>query len=51
MARVHIQEELIKTSTPITVETRYGSVRGGRAANGAAAFLGMLSGGSRDELI
>ncbi|EKM58177.1 uncharacterized protein PHACADRAFT_252281 [Phanerochaete carnosa HHB-10118-sp] len=39
MALVHLQEELIKSSTPVTVETRFGPVRGGRAANGAATFL------------
>ena len=42
MARVHLQEELVKTATPVTVETRFGPVRGGRAANGAAAFLGIV---------
>jgi hypothetical protein len=43
MAQVHLQEELIKTDTPVIVETRHGPVRGGRAANGAAAFLGTVS--------
>ena len=42
MARVHLQDELAKTATPVTVETRFGEVRGGRAANGAAAFLGNV---------
>ena len=42
MARVHLQEELVNTATPLTVETRFGSVRGGRAANGAVAFLGIV---------
>jgi hypothetical protein len=42
MAPAHLQEELIETDTPVTAETRYGPVRGGRAANGAAAFLGTI---------
>lgn len=36
---MHLQEELVNTSSPVTVETRFGPVRGGRAVNGAAAFL------------
>lgn len=40
MSRVHLQEELLQSDARVTVETRYGSVRGGRAANGAAVFLG-----------
>lgn len=39
MAPVHLQEELVKSATLVTVETRFGQIRGGRAANGAAAFL------------
>ena len=36
----HLQDELLKTATPLAVETRYGRVKGGRAENGAAVFLG-----------
>ncbi|OBZ67787.1 hypothetical protein A0H81_12181 [Grifola frondosa] len=39
MAQVHLQEELLQSSERISVQTRYGPVKGGRAANGAAAFL------------
>ncbi|KZT66244.1 alpha/beta-hydrolase [Daedalea quercina L-15889] len=39
MARVHPQDELTKSTERITVRTPYGTVKGGRAANGAAVFL------------
>ncbi|KAH9916045.1 carboxylesterase [Fomitopsis serialis] len=39
MARVHLQEELTKSTERITVHTQFGPVKGGRAANGAAVFL------------
>ncbi|KAH8089868.1 carboxylesterase [Cristinia sonorae] len=39
MSRVHLQEELLSSSTRVVVETKYGSVRGGKAANGAQVFL------------
>ncbi|KAI0692905.1 carboxylesterase [Cytidiella melzeri] len=39
MARVHLQEELLATQSRVTVETRYGPIRGGRAKNGTAVFL------------
>lgn len=39
MSRIHLQEELTKSADRVTVKTQYGSIRGGRAANGAAVFL------------
>ncbi|KAH9836085.1 carboxylesterase [Rhodofomes roseus] len=39
MARVHLQDELIKSADRITVQTQFGPIKGGRAANGAAVFL------------
>lgn len=42
MAAVHLHEELAQNPARVLVETRYGTIRGGRAANGAAIFLGKL---------
>ncbi|OJT07523.1 hypothetical protein TRAPUB_1619 [Trametes pubescens] len=39
MSRVHLQEELARSGAKVSVDTQYGSVRGRRAANGAAVFL------------
>ncbi|CAL1698757.1 unnamed protein product [Somion occarium] len=39
MATRHLQEELLASSDPISVPTRYGPVTGGRALNGARVFL------------
>ncbi|KZT66245.1 carboxylesterase [Daedalea quercina L-15889] len=39
MAHVHLQDELTKSAERIIVQTQFGLVKGGRAANGAAAFL------------
>ncbi|KAL1676535.1 Alpha/Beta hydrolase protein [Schizophyllum commune] len=39
MADLHLPAELAQTGERIEVETRYGPVTGGRALNGAAAFL------------
>jgi hypothetical protein len=36
----HLQDELLASSARVTVETAFGAVIGGRAANGAVAFLG-----------
>ncbi|PSS37448.1 hypothetical protein PHLCEN_2v655 [Hermanssonia centrifuga] len=39
MAPLHLQEELVNSESRVTVETRYGSIEGGRAMNGTAVFL------------
>lgn len=40
-ATVHLQDELLEAqSKEVAVDTRYGRVRGGRAKNGCAVFLG-----------
>lgn len=36
----HLPEEIAANPERVKVETKYGTVTGGRAANGAAAFLG-----------
>ncbi|KAL5476704.1 hypothetical protein ACEPAI_2890 [Sanghuangporus weigelae] len=36
---MHISEELAQSAERVTVQTRFGSVVGGRAANGSVAFL------------
>ncbi|KAL5521522.1 hypothetical protein ACEPAF_2270 [Sanghuangporus sanghuang] len=36
---MHISEELAQSTERVTVQTRFGSVIGGRAANGSVAFL------------
>lgn len=42
MSNRHLGEELPQSSERITVNTQYGPVRGGRAGNGAIAFLGAF---------
>ncbi|EMD35663.1 hypothetical protein CERSUDRAFT_157551 [Gelatoporia subvermispora B] len=39
MATVHLHDELTQSTERVTVQTRFGTIRGGRAANGAAVFL------------
>lgn len=41
MSRIHIQDELLQSAERVVVHTAYGSITGGRAANGAAVFLGI----------
>ena len=41
MPGAHIQDELLANSTRVTVQTRNGPVTGGKADNGAIAFLGI----------
>ena len=36
----HLSEELASTEEKVSVQTRYGEVTGGKAENGAIAFLG-----------
>ena len=43
MTDLHLSAELAQTGERIKVETRYGPVTGGRALNGAAAFLGEFA--------
>ena len=43
MAAVHLHEERAENPVRVSVETRYGLIRGGRAANGCAVFLGMYT--------
>lgn len=50
MATRHLQEELLASSDPISVPTRYGPVTGGRALNGARVFLGEYHGLSLDQI-
>ena len=40
MAHVHLQDEIARNPERITVDTQFGPVKGGRAANGASVFLG-----------
>ena len=40
MASVHLQDEIARDPDRITVNTQFGPVKGGRAANGASVFLG-----------
>ena len=40
MSQTHLQEELVRSEAIVTAETRYGTIHGRRAANGAAVFLG-----------
>lgn len=42
MSRVHLQEEILRSPERVVVNTQYGPVRGGRAANGAQVYLGEL---------
>ncbi|CDO71038.1 hypothetical protein BN946_scf184844.g42 [Trametes cinnabarina] len=42
MSRVHLQEELARSTARVVTETRFGAVQGRRAANGAAVFLGAF---------
>ena len=44
---IRLQDDLSRSTERVSVVTRYGPVTGGRASNGAAVFLGMLSGMSR----
>lgn len=37
----HLSEELASTGERVSVQTRYGKVTGGKAENGAFAFLGV----------
>lgn len=39
----HLHDELARNPARVSVSTPYGSIVGGRAANGAAIFLGNLS--------
>ncbi|OCH89195.1 carboxylesterase [Obba rivulosa] len=39
MATAHLHDELARFPERVTVQTRFGAIRGGRAANGAAVFL------------
>ncbi|GBE88869.1 hypothetical protein SCP_1402770 [Sparassis crispa] len=39
MSRVHLQDELAQSVERVIVQTQYGPIKGGRAVNGAAAFL------------
>ncbi|KAH9888028.1 carboxylesterase [Cubamyces lactineus] len=39
MSRVHLQEELARSTAKVTAETPFGPVHGRRASNGAAVFL------------
>ncbi|KAM5543541.1 hypothetical protein V8D89_002792 [Ganoderma adspersum] len=39
MAQTHLHEELARSKATVTAETRYGTIHGRRAANGAAVFL------------
>ena len=40
MSTIHLHEELAQTEARVVVETRFGTVTGGRSKNGAAVFLG-----------
>jgi hypothetical protein len=37
---IHLHDELAQTHDRVIVETRFGTVAGGRSKNGAAVFLG-----------
>lgn len=49
MSRVHLQEELAQSGAKVTVETQHGTIRGRRAANGAAVFLGASISAARSS--
>lgn len=40
MSQLHLQDELAQTQASVVVQTRFGPIKGGRALNGAAVFLG-----------
>ncbi|OSD05090.1 carboxylesterase [Trametes coccinea BRFM310] len=39
MSRIHLQQELARSTAKVTADTRFGPIHGRRAANGAAVFL------------
>jgi len=40
---LHLHDELAANSARVVVETKYGPVTGGRAANNSAVWLGVYS--------